>query len=697
MLSTSSRSRAVGALHFLLGAVILSFSACGKDSTGTSEVVTRLTITNVPELPLLTGDSLRLAVTATNAAGGVVVRPTLTWSSSALAVATVREDGTVVGRAPGEAQLTVTADGVQAAAMVRVVDGAFIGPAGGVARTSDGWVELEFPPGALLAPAQITIEKVASLPADDRLIPGSGYAVQGAGQIMAPATLRIGFERSTVPNGLPVETVKAYQLNDDSTWRRLISTFDAEGEVVTTSVHYNATYALRSTPVDTIQLTEGPDWGVLYTGTTTNLDVRVLADSAPVLPMPPLDWVSSDPGVASVSASGSVTGRAPGAVTISASVDGKVLRIPLTVLAAFEADWSGVGDWSTYRGDAGRSGFVDAVLDPLVFREQWAREPFFDQLVHPATTGDGALFLATRRGGSPQQIVRVDQETGAVEASVTLPHAVKLEQPTFDDGQLSILSTGRWDSSFVTLLNAESLAPGDGTFYESELGRWAAPLVTGTRILLGASGGLRGFDRRTSAELFFVATAAGEEWTPSLGSDGLVYAGGGGVLAIDPADGEVVTRLTDARLSAPTTPALMGADRLVTIADGRLAAVELPALRVSWEKMGDYRGMAAVGNGAVFAARGNEVVALRASDGALLWQWAPPGGQGSPDAVSLLLTRNILFAGVREEAGSGATYAIDVASGLPIWSYPMGGHLALSREGYLTIIYDSWVALIDVR
>ena len=86
-----------------------------------------------------------------------------------------------------------------------------------------------------------------------------------------------------------------------------------------------------------------------------------------------------------------------------------------------------------------------------------------------------------------------------------------------------------------------------------------------------------------------------------------------------------------------------------------------------------------------------------ASDGALLWEWAAPPGVGSPQVVSLLATRNLLFVGVQEEYGSGATYVIDLGSRLPVWSYPMGGRLALSAEGFLYITWFSWIAAIDVR
>lgn len=42
----------------------------------------------------------------------------------------------------------------------------------------------------------------------------------------------------------------------------------------------------------------------------------------------------------------------------------------------------------------------------------------------------------------------------------------------------------------------------------------------------------------------------------------------------------------------------------------------------------------------------------------------------------------------------GETVAINIATGLPVWRYPMGGHLALSAQGVLYITTDSTITAI---
>jgi hypothetical protein len=43
------------------------------------------------------------------------------------------------------------------------------------------------------------------------------------------------------------------------------------------------------------------------------------------------------------------------------------------------------------------------------------------------------------------------------------------------------------------------------------------------------------------------------------------------------------------------------------------------------------------------------------------------------------------------------TYAVDLASGLAVWRYPLGGQLAMGREGVLYISGADRLAAIDLR
>src|SRR5690606_11285801 len=130
---------------------------------------------------------------------------------------------------------------------------------------------------------------------------------------------------------------------------------------------------------------------------------------------------------------------------------------------------------------------------------------------------------------------------------------------------------------------------------------------------------------------------------------------------------------------------------LLTISEGGLFAVDTRTMRSMWDRSGDFSGLPVANEVAVFAARGATVEARSELNGDLLWSWEAPEGVGSPRVVSLLATRNLLFVGVQEDYGPGATYALDLDSQTMVWSHPMGGHLALSPEGYLFVTWLSWI------
>jgi hypothetical protein len=90
------------------------------------------------------------------------------------------------------------------------------------------------------------------------------------------------------------------------------------------------------------------------------------------------------------------------------------------------------------------------------------------------------------------------------------------------------------------------------------------------------------------------------------------------------------------------------------------------------------------------------LVSRRESDGALLWSWTPP--QPSINLVGMALTNIVLFVATSPSSSTaGVTFAIDLTSHLPVWSYPMTGAMALSKEGALYIMQGPKVAAIAVR
>jgi hypothetical protein len=66
------------------------------------------------------------------------------------------------------------------------------------------------------------------------------------------------------------------------------------------------------------------------------------------------------------------------------------------------------------------------------------------------------------------------------------------------------------------------------------------------------------------------------------------------------------------------------------------------------------------------------------TDGSLLWSWVPPASGDVGFKSEVLLTKNLAFVSTNL-----STYAIDLATHKPVWSYPVIGNLALSSNGVL--------------
>ncbi|MEX2473503.1 MAG: Ig-like domain-containing protein, partial [Gemmatimonadota bacterium] len=121
MTMPSRRSQRYGAL---LGALTLSVLVwgCSDSPTGTDGTDTGpASVAVTPEAPTLLslGDTANLSATVRNASGGTV-STSVTWTSSAAAVATVDGEGRVVAVANGTATITATAGSANGTASVTV-------------------------------------------------------------------------------------------------------------------------------------------------------------------------------------------------------------------------------------------------------------------------------------------------------------------------------------------------------------------------------------------------------------------------------------------------------------------------------------------------------------------------------------------------------------------------------------------------
>ncbi|MFL5617444.1 MAG: Ig-like domain-containing protein [Gemmatimonadaceae bacterium] len=702
MLGRSARSTQNAWLAALL--VSWACGGSGGESTGveTTPEIAAVVVVGAPNTTVMVGESVTLVATATNATGGVVSGPTVSWTSSAPTVASVSSSGLVRALSSGRATITASVGTHDGSVALDVADGATVGIQGGVVTAAGGAVKLEVPAGGVALPTLILVRSVSNPLADPRLVAGTAFELGPIGSAMR-GTLTLRFDPAGIPSGLAVESLQLYTQSGNGWVLVGGSKVDVAAKTVTGFIFGAGVYVIRSTPVARIDVIGGLVGGALFVGQSTQLTASLIGAANETLPARTLAWTSSDPSKVTVDGTGKVTALAVGTATITVSTDGKSATAPITVLAGVTPDWSRATDWTTYQGDSRHSGYVDATLDPAVFKEKWTSTLTTSGSMNAPTVGGGQLYLTTNYYFSGQQLFALDPATGTKRWTRDFGPIFGLNQATYYAGNVYV-TTGGHEDTFLWGLKETDGSLKFQTSFSSQWEHWKAPVIAGSYLVSagGYYGGMYGFDLATGAQTFFKSGPQVDGWAP-VALNGTVYRTGGSELtAVNPANGNVTGTLTDARLAAVTTPVIGEANDLLTIVGNRLMSIDLGAMSVKWEQSGSYAGMPVVGKGVVYGFSGTVVAARRESDGNLLWSWQPPAPytQARPaSSQSIALTNNLLLVSLAggSYGEAGMSFAIDLASHLTVWSYPMSGDLALSSQGFLFISQGGKVAGISVK
>lgn len=265
-----------------VGSVLIAASARGKDAFA------RLTISPAPvasvrlstaNQALYIGDAVQLTAEPLDGAGNVLARP-VTWSTSNAAVATVSGDGLVSAISQGGAIVTATSDGRSAFASITVSP---------IAVAS-----ISVSPDA----NNVVVGQTTQLTADVRdatgaPLPGRVIVWMSSNASVATVTSQ-GVVSAVAPGSATI-------------------TASVDGQSASVSV------TVTSRPASTVIVS--PSQVTIFSGQALQLSALVTDDRGQVLTGRPVSFASSNPQVATVSASGLVTGVAQGMVTITAASD----------------------------------------------------------------------------------------------------------------------------------------------------------------------------------------------------------------------------------------------------------------------------------------------------------------------------------------------------------------------------------------
>ena len=276
-----------------VGTVLIAASARGHDAFA------RVTVNPTPvasvrlsstHQSLLVGQAAQLTADPLDADGRLLEDRQVTWTSSDVDIATVTESGLVTALAPGGAIITATAEGRSAVASITV--------------------------------AAIPIANVVVTPAVNDLFPGQTTQLTAEARDASGAALtdRVIMWATSRPQ---VATVTSQGLVTAISSGTATITATSEGRSAT------ATVTVRPRPVSSVVLS--PQQATLSTGQTLQLTVSLTDDRGQVLIGRQVSFATSNAQVATVSATGLVTGVAPGSATITATSEGRSGTATFTV------------------------------------------------------------------------------------------------------------------------------------------------------------------------------------------------------------------------------------------------------------------------------------------------------------------------------------------------------------------------------
>jgi trimeric autotransporter adhesin len=272
-----------------------TITATSETKSGTSTITVSLVpVSTVAVTPPSAGirvtATTQLAATTKDSIGGVLTGRVVTWGSSDPTVATVSSTGLVTGAAAGTATITATSEGKSGTSTITVT------------KIPVGSVTVAPPTKAMLVTQSFAL---AATVADT------------AGNVVTDRLVTWG------SNNTAVATVSAAG----------VVTAVAPGTATITATSETksgtSTVTVSLVPVSTVAVTPASG-GVRITGTTQL--TAVTKDSAGgVLTGRAVTWGSSDQTIATVNASGLVTGVALGSATITATSEGKSGTSTITV------------------------------------------------------------------------------------------------------------------------------------------------------------------------------------------------------------------------------------------------------------------------------------------------------------------------------------------------------------------------------
>lgn len=287
-----------------VGTAQIDASASGHSAIAAITVI-QVPVASVAVVPgtgtVSVGSSMTLAAVAYDGAGSSLSGRQVVWASSAPAIARVDANGSVTGVAAGSAEITATSEGKRGSATITVV----LVPVAAIAVS----------PGSLtLTTGQASALAATATDANGNVLAGRGLVWSSSNPAIA----------TVAASGL-VTAVSVGTANITAT---------SEGHSATVQVVVSAPPPATPLPPAAVSsITVTPPSAAVTVGGSIALAATTADAKGNVLTGRTITWSSSAPQIATITASGVVTGIAAGTVTITAASEGKTAVATITVAA----------------------------------------------------------------------------------------------------------------------------------------------------------------------------------------------------------------------------------------------------------------------------------------------------------------------------------------------------------------------------
>ena len=410
------------------------------------------------------------------------------------------------------------------------------------------------------------------------------------------------------------------------------------------------------------------------------------------------------------------------ACATSQAVPSVTVPYDLTVLAAGSAwpgdrlstltPWAGAPEWSTFQGNPAHTGYVPVTIQPDQMLPRWKSAAISQASV---SFYGYAATLAAANGmfyGAGANVLKARKE---FDGSLVWSYDVSglqfpsVNPPAVANGTV-YMAAGQQSSTYLFGFDAASGAVRFKAAMQSQWENYLAPVALDDAVYTdsGSYGGLYAFTP-TGDQLFVGKLAMASMWSPAVDATS-VYVYDGTLHVFDRKTGKVLNEIKDLNYQNYTYQIngapVLGADGNVFVANyanaflnggtmgNQLLKFNTAKGYLDWRIAGNYALTPAYANGVLYVPNTNpyRIEARAEADGALLWSWVPGQAAETGWKAEPVVTGNLLFV-----SSNLATYAIDLQTHKPVWSYPAAGKLALSRSGILYIQNEEAVAAFNLK